>query len=140
MFYLSIAITIVANIIYHVSQKSISQTANPIISVTVSYLIALLISLCLIPFSPPKISLMNDLRELNWATVVVGITIIGIELGFLLVYRTGWNISIASTVCSSTCMILLIFVGLFYFKEQLPLAKIVGIIFCLVGLIMIVRK
>lgn len=140
MFYLSIAITIVANLIYHISQKSISQTANPIISIIVSYLFALVVSICLIPFSPTKISLMNDLRALNWATIAVGIAIVGVELGFLLAYRTGWNISVAATVCSSTCMILLIFVGIFYFKEQLSPSKMAGIILCLVGLIMIVRK
>lgn len=140
MFYLSIAITIVANLIYHISQKSISQTANPIISIIVSYLFALVVSICLIPFSPTKISLMNDLRALNWATIAVGVAIVGVELGFLLAYRTGWNISVAATVCSSTCMILLIFVGIFYFKEQLSPSKIAGITLCLVGLIMIVRK
>lgn len=140
MFYLSIAITIVANLIYHISQKSISQTANPIISIIVSYLFALVVSICLIPFSPTKISLMNDLRALNWATIAVGIAIVGVELGFLLAYRTGWNISVAATVCSSTCMILLICVGIFYFKEQLSPSKMAGIILCLVGLIMIVRK
>lgn len=63
-----------------------------------------------------------------------------IEIGFLLAYRVGWNISIAPVASSVAVALLLIPIGLIAFKEHLSIANVLGIMFCVVGLILVTRK
>ena len=63
-----------------------------------------------------------------------------IELGFLLAYRTGWRISIAAVATNAAAAVVLIPVGLFVFKDHLSLRNVIGLIFCIVGLALVVRQ
>ena len=58
----------------------------------------------------------------------------GLELGFLLVYRSGWKVSIAALFSNALVTVLLIPVGMLIFKEQLDLKKALGIALASVGL------
>jgi multidrug transporter EmrE-like cation transporter len=81
-----------------------------------------------------------EVRKLNWASVGLGAVIVGLELGFLLAYRAGWNISVASLVANTTVALLLIPVGLLFFKEELSAVNILGIILAIAGLVLVNLK
>lgn len=49
IFWIAMATIVAGNIIYHVSQKSIPHSANPLASVIVSYVVAIALSLFLLP-------------------------------------------------------------------------------------------
>ena len=62
--------------------------------------------------------------------------ILGIEIGFLLAYRAGWQISILAVVVNVAATLLLIPVGLIFFGEKLAPINIVGIFLAIIGLIL----
>ena len=133
IFYLPLLLVVGATTLYHIAQKSVSPQVNPMLSVTVNYVTALLLSLLILPFYPGN-SLRASWKNLNWASVAVGVAIVGIELGFVVAYRAGWRISVASLIANVTTALLLVGTGLMFFREHLSGRNAVGIILCIAGL------
>ncbi|MDH3400618.1 MAG: hypothetical protein OEM03_06575 [Chromatiales bacterium] len=140
MFWLSMAMLIGANVAYHVCQKTIPGVANPMVSVSVTFLVATLASIALLPVFIGDSGVLVELRRLNWSSVLLGITIIGIEVGFLLLYRSGWNISLASIVVNALVALSLVPVGILLFKEKLLGTDVAGILLLLAGIYLIAQR
>lgn len=140
MVYGAIALTVLSNVLYHVFQKLIPGNVNPLLSLAVTYLIAATATLLLLPLFPLQGPLGAEIRKLNWASLGLGAVIVGLELGFLLAYRSGWNISIASLVANTTVALLLIPVGLLLFKEELSAVNILGVVLAIAGLVLVNLK
>ena len=135
MYYLSMIIVILASVLYHISQKSIGQNVSPMISMVITYTIALGLSLLAMIFFPSQ-NIIVSLKEINWASYILGIAIFAIEIGFLLVYRSGWSINITAIFANVITAIILIFFGVYFFKEQVSTTNIVGIVLSIAGLIL----
>src|SRR5690606_17603269 len=88
-------------------------------------------------FLPAENGLTAEIKKLNWASIVLAIAIVGIEFGFLLVYRSGWNLGIAAVLTNVIASLILVPVALFVFKDKLNWVNVMGILICLVGLIML---
>jgi drug/metabolite transporter (DMT)-like permease len=136
----SVVMIVASNLLYHVAQKSIPADANPLLSVAVTYAAALLVTLLLWPLAPGGAPKLAGLAKLNWATIGVGVAAVGIEIGFLLAYRAGWNISVGSLVVSVAVAILLLPTGLLLYREHLSAANVAGIVLCLAGLVLVMRN
>ena len=139
MFYFSFFLVVAGNILYHLSQKSIPKGLNPAFSVTVSYVVALALSAALYPFLSAQ-PIRESAREINWASAGVGVSAVAIEFGFLLAYRAGWNLSIASATASAAIALILIPVGILLYRERLSALNVVGLLLCLVGLVLVIRR
>ena len=139
LFWLAIALVVATNLIYHLAQKSIPRDVHPLISVCASYAIALLTTLCLFPFFPVRAPLGQAVRQLRWSTLAVGVSIVGIEVGFLLAYRAGWRISLGSTATAAALAVLLVPTGVLLYGERLTAANAAGIVLCIAGIVLVVR-
>lgn len=139
IFYLPLLLAVGATTLYHIAQKSVSPQVNPMLSVTVNYVAALIVSLLILPFYPGN-SLRASWKNLNWASVVVGVAIVGIELGFVVAYRTGWRISVASLIANVATALLLVAIGLTFFREHLGARAALGIALCIAGLGLIMYR
>ena len=139
-FYLPLALAVGGNLLYHLSQKSMPKAANPLYVITIAYLVGIVLCVACAFVYPNEKSFMETLRESNWAVFAMGAGAVVIELGFLLAYRAGWNISTASVACSTAVTLLLVPIGLFAFKEQLSPRNVVGLLFCVLGLILVAKK
>src|SRR5512142_1372493 len=137
LFYFSIALTIGSSALYHFSQKQIPANAHPIVSVIVTYIVSLLICFGLLIFARPAGGIWQAVRQLNWASYVLALSLIGLEVGFLLAYRTGWNIGLAAVLVNVAASLILIPVALFVFRDRLSWINIAGVLVCLVGLVML---
>ena len=82
-------------------------------------------------------NLFREIRQTNWAPIVLGIVVVGLEVGFIYAFRAGWQISMAQIVSSAVLAVILIFVGYLLYHEAITWNKIVGIIVCLAGLVLI---
>jgi drug/metabolite transporter (DMT)-like permease len=133
IFYLPLLLVVGATTLYHIAQKSVSPQVNPMLSVTVNYVTALVVSLLLLPFYPGN-SVRSSWKSLNWASIVVGVAIVGIELGFVVAYRAGWRISLAALIANVATALLLLVVGLVFFREHLSGRGSAGIALCIIGL------
>ena len=77
------------------------------------------------------------MKKLNWASVGLAVAIVGIEFGFLLTYRSGWNLGIAAVLVNVVASLILVPVAIFLFKDEISWIKILGILVCLAGLVML---
>jgi drug/metabolite transporter (DMT)-like permease len=137
LFYFSIILAIASSALYHFSAKSTPANVNFSISLVVTYLVALGIVALTTFFFPAKKGLAFELKQLNWASFLLAIAIVGIEYGFLLVYRSGWNLGIAAVLVNVIASLILVPVAIFIFKDKLNWINITGILVCLIGLVML---
>lgn len=136
MYYLSIIIVILSSVLYHVSQKSISSTISPFLSMIVTYIAALVMSIGCYMLSPNK-NFLTQIKEINWASYLLALCIFGIEIGFLLVYRSGWQIKTASLFANGITAVVLIVIGVMFYKEHISLTNGLGIALCIIGLVLL---
>lgn len=132
--YLPVLIVVLSNTFYHVTAKSTPTTVPPFASLTVTYAIGLAASFILHLFTSKSANPLIDYQHIHWSAVVLGLAIVGLEAGNLLLYKSGWNISTGSLVCSVTLAVILILVGSLFFRESLSPSKLAGIGLCLAGL------
>jgi drug/metabolite transporter (DMT)-like permease len=137
LFYFSITLAILSSALYHFSQKATPAEVNPAVAILVTYVVAFCLTLILFFFLPTKIGFLAEVRQLNWASYLLAFSIVGLEIGFLLVYRAGWNLGIAAVLVNVAASLLLVPIALFVFKQRLSPVNILGILVCLAGLVML---
>jgi len=134
-----ILIVVAANTIYNISAKSTPANINLFASLSVTYLIAMICSIIMYFVTGEKKNLLLELSKANWTTYALGVAIVGLELGFLCVYRAGWKISIANLFAGITLACVLLIVGFLFYKEALSLRQLLGMGVCAAGLFLIAK-
>lgn len=137
MYIFSIALIVMSNVLYNVCQKLTPQKVNPFITLTVTYSTAAIIALSAFFISRTNKSFVQSLHDINWTSMALGASLVGLEFGYIMAYRSGWNISNGSLVANILLAIALIPVGVIFFKEGFESNKIIGTILCIIGLIFI---
>ena len=85
----------------------------------------------------PQANLVKECGKVNWASIVLGVAIVGLEGGWLYAYKAGWQVNTGFLVQSAFVSVLLLFVGYFLYHEALSWNKLVGVVICLLGLFFI---
>ena len=129
-----IALVVLSNTLYQICAKSIPETVNPIASLTITYLTAAAASVVLYCVLNRDVNLVQQWRQINWASIVLGLVLVGLEAGFIYAYKAGWQVSTAATVQSAFLAILLLAVGVALYHEAITWNKIVGVAVSLIGL------
>ncbi|MCQ3935597.1 MAG: hypothetical protein DPW18_00985 [Chloroflexi bacterium] len=137
LFYFSITLAICSSALYHFVAKSTPSNANFAVSLLVTYAVAFLVTLIGFFFFPVTNGIAAELKQLNWASIALAVAIVGIEFGFLLTYRAGWNLGIAAVLVNVVASLILVPVAIFLFKDKLSWVNIAGILVCLAGLVML---
>lgn len=137
MYVFSIVLIVTTNIIYNICQKSTPENANPFSALFITYLTAALVTIIMFQFTKADKGLIQSFKDLNWTSITLGIAIVGLEIGYILAYRAGWKISLGSLVANIALALILIPIGIFFYKESFDIHKIWGVILCIVGLILI---
>jgi drug/metabolite transporter (DMT)-like permease len=140
MYLFSIVLIIGSNIVYNISQKSTHEKVNPFSALLITYLTATILTTIALFFYKPNEGVLQSFKELNWTSIALGFSIVGLELGYLMAYRAGWNISVGSLVANIALAIALIPIGIFWYKEIFELNKLFGAVLCIGGLILINLK
>ena len=132
-----IALVVLSNTVYQVCAKSVPEGMNPLASLTVTYLIGAAVSCAMYYILNRDANLFREIRLTNWAPVVLGFVIVGLEVGFIYAFREGWQVGVTQIVTSTTVAVILIFVGYMLYHEAITWNKIAGIIICVAGLVLI---
>ena len=106
-------IIIFSNTLYQICAKGIPEQMNTYASMTITYAVE---------------------------TVVLGIVITGLEVGFIFAYKAGWKVNTLSVTTNAILAIVLIFVGLIGYHEAINWNKVLGVAICLTGLYFINKK
>jgi drug/metabolite transporter (DMT)-like permease len=137
LFYFSITLAICSSALYHFVAKSTPSDVNFSVSLIVTYAVALGVTLITSLLFPAEKGFAAELKNLNWASFLLAIAIVGIEFGFLLTYRAGWNLGIAAVLVNVVASLILLPVAIFFFKDKISWVNIAGIFVCLAGLVML---
>lgn len=137
LFYLSIALVVLSTILYHLFQKATPDSVHPLIGLAITYATATGVCLVLLPLYPLQGSLTASLREVNWASIALGLAVVGIEAGFLLAYRAGWNLNAGALIANVAVSIALIPLGALLFAERFSPVQMLGVGVCVVGLLLV---
>ena len=132
-------IVVSANTIYNISTKSTPSDVNAFASLATSYFIAMLGSVVMFFFTSDSKNLFVEISKTNWSALALGIAIVGLEFGYICIYRAGWKIGVASLVANISLACVLLLIGLFVYKEVITLKQLLGMGICAIGLMLIVK-
>jgi multidrug transporter EmrE-like cation transporter len=133
------ALIVLSNTVYQICSKSIAPDVHPLASVAMTYVVGAAAATVLYIVLSKGGNILKEFSHLNWASYVLGLVVIGLEVGFLFAYRAGWQVNTAATVQGAFLAISLIIVGYVLFKEPVNASKLIGVAFCLLGLFFINR-
>ncbi len=137
MFYLSATLAILGAVGYQYFVKRVPTTLNPIVSIIGIYVSVLLLSAILLPFFPPAGGLPGQFQRLGWVQLGIAGSVILVELGYLLMYRSGWNLSSGSLITGVVINMALLGLGLTLFGEKVSTVNLLGILLSILGVALI---
>ena len=134
-----VLVVVGANTIYNISTKSTPANVNAFASLAMTYVVAALSSVVLFFLTSDSKNLLAELAKTNWTAYALGVAIIGLEFGYICIYRAGWKIGVASLVANISLACVLLVVGYFFYKEVITLKQLLGMGVCAIGLMLIVK-
>jgi len=134
-----VLVVVGANTIYNISTKSTPANVNAFASLAMTYVMAALSSVVLFFLTSDSKNLLAEITKTNWTAYALGIAIIGLEFGYICIYRAGWKIGVASLVANISLACVLLVVGYFFYKEVITLKQLLGMGVCALGLMLIVK-
>jgi drug/metabolite transporter (DMT)-like permease len=135
-----LSLAVAATVAYHLVLKLTPAGVNPLLSLLVTYGIVALLFAGVLAIGPGNFDWRQELRLLNWTALGLAVTIIALDLGFILLYRSGYEVSLGALVTQSAAAMLLLATGVLVFREKLSLANGLGVLFCLAGLWLVNRR
>ncbi len=133
----AILVAVLSSVLYHIFIKMIPAGASPLLGLGIAYVVSAGVCFALLPLFPPADGFAAGIRALNWTTPALAVAIVGIEAGYLLAYRAGWDISLGALVGNVIVAIVLLPVGRWLFSERLSLSQAAGVVLCIAGLLLL---
>ena len=125
---------IISNCFYNICTKSIPENADAFGTLVITYIAGALIAFVMFLSHSGDFSIS---RNFNWPSVILGLAIVGLEAGYVYLFRSGWQISKGSLTANICLAIVLLFVGFFMYGEKISIRQIIGALVCMAGLYMI---
>ena len=135
-----LGIAIAATVAYHVVIKLTPAAANPYLSLAVTYAVTTVLFMAVYAVAPGPATLRAAFGELNWTALALGVVVVFLDLGFMMLYRGGFDVSLGQIITQSAGALLLLLIGVAFFAEKLSLVNISGIVLCVIGLWLINQK
>lgn len=136
-----LSLAIACTVGYHLVLKLTPAGVNPLLSLMVTYALVTVVFGAILLLGPGGgLEWRHELRQLNWTALALAAVIVGLDLGFLYLYRSGFEVSLGALVTQSAAAMLLLAIGVLAFRERLSAANAVGLLLCLGGLWLVNRR
>lgn len=129
-----VALIVASNVVYQICAKEVPAAMDPFAALSVTYGVGAAVSLVFYFLLNRGGDLMGEYARINWAPVVLGLVIVGLEVGYIFAYKAGWPVNTAALVQSAFLAIALLAVGALVYHEPVTRDKVLGVVICLVGL------
>jgi len=129
----SIMIVIGSQVAYQLAVRAIPRESNPFGVLVIVYGLAMLACMVLSPLAGRPLALVDVRRLLTWPTGLLALAVVGIEIGYLLAYRSGWKTGVIFGVTSIATVTVLALVGVAWFAEPLDDRRVPGLVLALAG-------
>src|SRR5688572_8278262 len=121
-----LGVAIAATVAYHVVLKLTPVSANPYLSLAVTYMVTTTVFVLAYAVMPGPAAFRAALGELNWTALALGVVVVFLDFGFFMLYRGGFDVSLGQLITQSAGALLLLLVGVAFFAEKLSLTNIGG--------------
>jgi multidrug transporter EmrE-like cation transporter len=135
-----LGVAIAATVGYHLVLKLTPTGVNPYLSLAVTYAVTTVTFVVVYAVAPGPSPLRAAFGELNWTAVTLGLVVAFLDLGFMMLYRGGFEVSLGQIITQSAGALLLLLVGVAFFAEKLSLVNAAGILLCVAGLWLVNQK
>ena len=139
MIFFPVTLAVLANVFYHVASKSIPAEQNAFMGLVVNYATALIASAILF-FLTPHEKIFVEAARRNWACILMGVSITGVEAAFVMIYRAGGELSTAALVVNILIALAMLVVGGIFYHEEISARKIFGAALCVAGVVLLSLK
>jgi drug/metabolite transporter (DMT)-like permease len=134
---LFLAIAALGSVTYHLGQKTLPSTANPMLLLMAVYAVAFALCGVAAPLFGSEIRLA---QLISWPVLALAAGVVLIEIGFLLAYRSGDVLQWSGVAVNGAAGLLLIPIALFAFGESFSWSRLTGIVLTLAGLTLLARR
>jgi multidrug transporter EmrE-like cation transporter len=128
-----LGLAVAGTISYHLVLKLLPAGVNQFLSMGITFAVGSLAFLGLYAMAPGTTTMREAMGQLNWTTLVLAGVIVCLDLSFLMLYRSGFELSLGQLVTQSAAALALLLIGVAFFAEKLTLTNIAGIALCVVG-------
>ncbi len=136
-YYWPIGLLVLSNVFYHITAKSLPAGLDSFLCMAITYIVGAMVSIALYLTIGNGESLSSQLANLNWTPFVLGLAVVGLEVGAIFMYKAGWEVSLGNIVQAIFVAIALLIVGVLIYHEALTATKAAGIAVCLVGIVLL---
>lgn len=140
LYILSMVILVLSATVYQLAAKFVPSGLSPWHVFTIVYIIGGLLCIAAGLLDTSKQSFWETVRGSNWAVIVLGFAVVGIEIGYLLAFRAGWKLSVTGVFANVAAATLMLPVGILLLKERLSVVNVIGLVLAVVGLILVTRR
>lgn len=137
MYYVSALLAIVGAVGYQYFVKRVPHDLNPLISVASTYLAVIVMCVAFLPLFPAEGGVVEQIRKLSWIQIALAASVFLIEIGFLLMYRFGWNLSTGNLVTGVVINIGLLGLGVLLLGEKMSAINVIGVVLSIAGVALI---
>ena len=134
IFVAPLLLNVFGNAVYNVAGKGTPQKVNSFATLSLSYMVGLILCVGLFYATNPGGNIFAAFASANWASYVLGVTIVFIDLSLILLYRVGWDVSIGSLIANIGVSLASVVIGVACFGESMTMLKAAGIVVCILGL------
>ena len=132
-----ILIIVLSNTVYNICAKSTPKGINSFAALTITYLVAAAVSFTVFVITNHGKNIFAEFSKTNWSSFVLGVVIIGLELGYILAYRNGWKMNTLSVTANISLAVILLVVAFIFYRETITFKQIIGMLLCAGGLVLI---
>lgn len=133
----SMGLVLVSFTVYHLVARTLRAEVNPFAFLAVTYGVSLAVTLAGWWWTAGSGALVG--RD-GAGAVVLGCSLVGIELGFVAAYRSGWGLAVAPTFANVALALVLAPLGAWLLRERPSPAQLGGMALCLAGLWLLARR
>jgi hypothetical protein len=123
----TIGVVVTGQIVYQIGQRAVPHDASPLLVLAVAYGAAAALCVALAWAFGALTGKANLRYALMWPTCVIALSIVAIELGYLMAYRRGWTIGTAFATASTITVFALAAIGRIAFGNPLSTKQVLGL-------------
>ena len=121
-----LSLALITTVGYHLVMKVTPAAVNPFLSLAASYSLSAAVFLACFALAPDGPTLREGLKPLNWTALALALMVVGLDVGFLMLYRSGFDVSLGQIVTQSGAALILVVAGIALFREKITAANLVG--------------
>ena len=138
--FLFLGVACLGCVIYHLGQKAIVSSMNPMIILMAVYIVSFLMAVITLPLFSSQGLTVGVHSLFCWPVLAIGIGVFMIEGGFLLAYRSGASMQWSGVAVNGFAAVVLLPLSMLLFSEKFSVTRSLGVLVTLAGMLLMTRK